>query len=68
MKKSRINLIIPQYIEQSEKYLKKYRDKLTISRYLRDFENTASKDFSKLINSSFILFLPETITGRDMRK
>ena len=31
-----------------EKYLKKYRDKLTISRYLRDFENTASKDFSKL--------------------
>ena len=63
MKKSRINLIIPQYIEQSEKYLKKYRDKLTISRYLRDFENTASKDFSKLINSSKTLY-KEVKSGR----
>ena len=63
MKKSRINKIIPQYIEQSEKYLKKYRDKLTIDRYLRDFENTASKDFSKLINSSKTLY-KEVKSGR----
>ena len=64
MKKSRINIIIPQYIEQSEKYLKKYRDKLTIDRYLRDFENTASKDFSKLINSSKTLY-KEVKSGRE---
>ena len=37
MKKNRINEIIPEYINQSKKYLKKYFDKITINRYLRDF-------------------------------
>ena len=66
MKKNRINEIIPEYINQSKKYLKKYFDKITINRYLRDFENTASKDFSKIINSSRTLY-KEVKNGREIK-
>ena len=65
-KKNRINEIIPEYINQSKKYLKKYFDKITINRYLRDFENTASKDFSKIINSSRTLY-KEVKNGREIK-